>query len=67
MDRGTGTRRKVSAAGAAAAAADTPASLSSAQALATLASSQNLPAVLNDPGKGKQKDFFTRWDKLNPY
>ena len=20
----------------------------------------NLPAVLNDPGKGKQKDFFTR-------
>ncbi|XP_039284111.1 vacuolar protein sorting-associated protein 54 isoform X1 [Nilaparvata lugens] len=22
--------------------------------------SQNLPAVLNDPGKGKQKDFFTK-------
>jgi len=25
-----------------------------------LSSSVNLPAVLNDPGKGKQKDFFTR-------
>lgn len=25
-----------------------------------LNSSQNLPAVLNDPNKGKQKDFFTR-------
>eukprot|EP00094_Tigriopus_californicus_P006558 TCALIF_06314-PA protein Name:"Similar to scat Vacuolar protein sorting-associated protein 54 (Drosophila melanogaster)" AED:0.03 eAED:0.03 QI:253/0.88/0.7/1/1/1/10/0/899 len=26
----------------------------------SLAASQNLPAVLNNPGKGKQKDFFTR-------
>jgi len=25
-----------------------------------LSSTVNLPAVLNDPGKGKQKDFFTR-------
>merc|ERR1712223_89244 len=28
--------------------------------ISSMASSQNLPAVLNDPRKGKQKDFFTR-------
>lgn len=28
--------------------------------LEVLGSSQNLPAVLNDPGRGKQRDFFTR-------
>ena len=27
----------------------------SVQALAAMAASQNLPAVLNDPGKGRQK------------
>ena len=29
-------------------------------AASLMASSQNLPAVLNDPGRGKQRDFFTR-------
>eukprot|EP00095_Tigriopus_kingsejongensis_P012711 maker-scaffold22_size673200-snap-gene-5.45 protein:Tk12711 transcript:maker-scaffold22_size673200-snap-gene-5.45-mRNA-1 annotation:"hypothetical protein DAPPUDRAFT_323315" len=35
----------------------------------SLAASQNLPAVLNDPAKGKQKDFFTRsWgDSFNEH
>ena len=31
-----------------------------ADSWSVLSSTVNLPAVLNDPGKGKQRDFFTR-------
>ena len=32
---------------------------------ALMSSSQNLPAALNDPRRGKRKDFFTRWGQPN--
>ncbi len=59
-------RRKAPPSSSAAASAPAPAPLYAPMDVAALmSSSQNLPAALNDPRRGKRKDFFTRWAQPN--